>query len=224
MLADAGKRGMLSTIASIFAECLYRQGRYDEADGMLAEAAEKGAEDDVATQVNVRAGRAKLAARRGDLDEAEALAREGVALAAETEFVDLRGDSLLALAEVLRLADREAEAAEALQAGTRAVGGEGQRRLRGEDARAARRARTREPGQRPRHLRASAFPRPEGRVMSEEASELGAQVAELQAKLSALESQVSTLQDQVEALQAQGGGDQRATKAPSLPRRALGHL
>jgi hypothetical protein len=29
--------------------------------------------------------------------------REAVALAAETEFVDLRGDSLLALAEVLRL-------------------------------------------------------------------------------------------------------------------------
>ena len=35
VLADAGKRGMLSTIASILAECLYRQGRYDEAGEML---------------------------------------------------------------------------------------------------------------------------------------------------------------------------------------------
>ena len=65
---------------------------------MLDEAAELGADDDVVTQVRVRAGRAKLLARRdGNLDEAEALAREAVALAAETEYVDLRGDSLLAL-------------------------------------------------------------------------------------------------------------------------------
>ena len=115
MLADAGKRGMLSTIASILAECLYRQGATTRPTTCSQEAAELGADDDVVTQVHVRAGRAKLAARRGKLDEAEALAREGVALAAETEFVDLRGDSLLALAEVLRLAgDATSEAAEAL--------------------------------------------------------------------------------------------------------------
>jgi tetratricopeptide (TPR) repeat protein len=115
VLADAGKHGALSTVAAIFAECLYREERYDEAEAMLAVAADKGADDDVATQVNVRAGRAKLAARRAKLDEADTLAREGVALGAVTEFVDLRGDSLLALAEVLRLADRKADAAEAMQ-------------------------------------------------------------------------------------------------------------
>src|SRR5204862_507541 len=71
VLADAGKRGLLATVASIFAECLYRLGRYDEADDMLAVAAEKGADDDVATQANVRAGRAKLSARRGNFGEAE---------------------------------------------------------------------------------------------------------------------------------------------------------
>jgi tetratricopeptide (TPR) repeat protein len=115
VLADAGKHGVLATVASIFAECLYRQGRYDEAEGMLAVAEEKGAADDVATQAYVRAGLAKLSARRGNFDDAEALAREGVALAAETEYVDLRGDSLLALAAVLRLAGRPAEAAEPLR-------------------------------------------------------------------------------------------------------------
>jgi tetratricopeptide (TPR) repeat protein len=111
--AAAGRRGMLSTIASIFAECRSRQGRYDEADVMLAEAAELGAANDVVTQVLVRAGRAKLYARRGSLDEAEALAGEGLALAAGAEFVDLRGESLLALAEVLRAAGRTDEAADA---------------------------------------------------------------------------------------------------------------
>lgn len=67
------------------------------------------------TQVMVRTARAKLRARRGSLVDAEALAREAVALAGETEFVDLRGESLLALGEVLRVAGRGEEAAEALQ-------------------------------------------------------------------------------------------------------------
>jgi tetratricopeptide (TPR) repeat protein len=115
VLAEAGKRGMLSTAAAILAECLYRQGRHDEAGEMLAEAAELGAADDVFTQVCVRTGRAKLAARRGNLEEAEAVAREGIALAAGTEFVDLRGDALLALAEVLRLGSRNGEAAEPIR-------------------------------------------------------------------------------------------------------------
>ena len=113
VLADAGKRGMVSTIASILGECLYRQERYDEAHDLLEEAVELGADDDIVTQAHVRAGRAKLCARGGKLDEAEAAAREGVALAEATEFVDLRGDSLLALGEVLRLAGRKDEAAEA---------------------------------------------------------------------------------------------------------------
>ena len=115
VLGAAGRRGVLSTVATILAECLYRQGRYDEADEMLAVADEKGNEDDLYTQVRLRIGRALLLARRGSGDEAEALARAAVALAAETEFVDLRGDSLLALGEVLRLDGRTGEAAGAMR-------------------------------------------------------------------------------------------------------------
>ena len=47
-----------------------------------------------------------------ELDEAEKLAREGVALAADSEFVVLHADVLLDLAEVLRLAGRAEDAAE----------------------------------------------------------------------------------------------------------------
>ena len=47
-----------------------------------------------------------MLARRGRFEEAEKLAREGVAVAADSEFVGLHADVLLDLAEVLRLAGR----------------------------------------------------------------------------------------------------------------------
>jgi hypothetical protein len=53
--------------------------------------------------------RAKLMARQGEPEQAETLAREAVALAAETDFLVLRGDALMDLAEVLRTAGRETD-------------------------------------------------------------------------------------------------------------------
>jgi hypothetical protein len=53
--------------------------------------------------------RAKLLARRGELAAAEALAREAVTLADETDFTVLRGDAFMDLADVLRTARRETE-------------------------------------------------------------------------------------------------------------------
>jgi len=115
-LEAAGRRNVLSTVATIFAECRYRQARYDEADALLDVAAGAGADDDFVTQVRLRAGRAKLHARRGELATADAEARAAVELAERTEYVDLRGDGLLALGEVLRLAGREEEATAAIAA------------------------------------------------------------------------------------------------------------
>jgi ATP/maltotriose-dependent transcriptional regulator MalT len=94
---------------------MFRQGRHDEAEARLDEAAEKAADDDVVTHVFVRAGRAKLGALRGSMESAESLAREALALARETEVVDLQGESLLALGQVLRVRGREAEAGEAIR-------------------------------------------------------------------------------------------------------------
>ena len=63
VLEEAGRLGVLSTVATILAECLYRQGRFDEAGAMLDAADEHGADDDLYTQVRLRAGRATLLAQ-----------------------------------------------------------------------------------------------------------------------------------------------------------------
>ena len=45
-----------------------------------------------------------MLARRGELEEGERLAREAVALAAETDMLNMHADALVDLAEVLALA------------------------------------------------------------------------------------------------------------------------
>ena len=50
--------------------------------------------------------RAKLLARRGELEEGERLAREAVALAAETDMLNAHAVALVDLAEVLTLAGK----------------------------------------------------------------------------------------------------------------------
>ena len=115
LLAVIGPRKRLSTVAAILSDCLYRQGRDEEAEKMLDEAADATDDDDLMTQVRLRTGRARLLAKRGNGDEAVTVAREGVALAAETEYVHLRGDSLLALGDVLETAGRPEEAAGAIR-------------------------------------------------------------------------------------------------------------
>ena len=58
-----------------------------------------------------RAASAKVLAREGEVDEALRLAREAVAIIAETDWLNSRGDALLDLAEVLDLAEKPDEAA-----------------------------------------------------------------------------------------------------------------
>jgi tetratricopeptide (TPR) repeat protein len=95
------------------ADTLYRQERYDETAEWV-ERARRGRADDRPTQFLWRAVSAKLAARSGSAD-GEALAREAVRLADETDALNQRARVWLDLSEVLELRGEVDEAAQALR-------------------------------------------------------------------------------------------------------------
>jgi predicted ATPase/class 3 adenylate cyclase len=109
-LEQMGERGFLSTIAGFLAHALYAQGEYDEGARFSRASEEAAAPDDVFSQMLWRSSRAKILAQRGDLERAEALAREAVRLGAPTDLVNTQADALFDLAEVLALAGRREEA------------------------------------------------------------------------------------------------------------------
>src|SRR5262249_44631126 len=108
-LARYEDRGMLATTAAMLAQALYAPGRMEGADQSRAVAARAAAEDDIVTQAIWRGVRAKLLAREGALEKAEALARSAVELVEPTDLLTHRGDALLDLAEVLSARSSESE-------------------------------------------------------------------------------------------------------------------
>jgi predicted ATPase/class 3 adenylate cyclase len=111
VLEQMGEKGYLSTVAAELAQALYEQGRYDESERFTHVSEELGPLDDLATQVEWRGTRAKVFARREDHERAAVLAEEAVALASETDYLNLRGDALMDLVEVLSLGGRIGDAA-----------------------------------------------------------------------------------------------------------------
>ena len=110
-LERQGETYFLSTMAALLSRVVRDQGRDDEALSSLHSVEEAAAaDDDVEAQVLWRSVRAPILARAGDLAEAEALLREAVELAHESEAPVLQADTLSELAEVLRLAGRGDEA------------------------------------------------------------------------------------------------------------------
>jgi predicted ATPase/class 3 adenylate cyclase len=108
-LERIGERAQLSTMAALLARALIAQGQYEEAEHFSVVSEEAASDDDVASQVLWRGARARTHAGRDQLGHAERLAREAVALARPSDFLDLHADVLMDLAHVLRLA-RPAEA------------------------------------------------------------------------------------------------------------------
>ncbi len=108
---EIGEGWFLSTVAVDLPRAVYEQGRYEDAFTLLDAIDETPAPTDREWQIKRTGVPARLLARRGQLEEAERLARQGVALAADSEFVVLHADVLLDLAEVLRLAGRLEDAA-----------------------------------------------------------------------------------------------------------------
>jgi tetratricopeptide (TPR) repeat protein len=112
-LAEAGMSVNLSSRAAELAEALYRRQRYDESERWLRVAAEHSSTDDAGAALLRSAVLAKVLARRGELAEAEARARHALELAEQTDALNSRAKVRLDLAEVLRLAGRAPEAADA---------------------------------------------------------------------------------------------------------------
>ena len=107
-----------SLATALLAHVLCEVGRYAEAEE-LTRKSEQAAATDVWSQIPWRSARAKILAHRGEIDEAEAFAREAVMLAAQTDVLNLHGDALLDLGRVLRLSARTAEAAEVVDSAAR---------------------------------------------------------------------------------------------------------
>jgi predicted ATPase len=106
-------KGYVTTWAARLAMPLIELGRDDEAMRLTVESEELAAKDDITAQVPWRMARARVLARRGATEEAEQLAREGVAMAERTDMLSFRGEALTYLAEVLQLAGRTSDAADA---------------------------------------------------------------------------------------------------------------
>ena len=107
---ELGELGYRATAAGLLSQAVFAQGRLDEAAALAGTAEEATAADDLTTQILWRGVRGRVLSARGDHVEAEALQREAAALAAETDDVNMRADTLVDLAHVLRAAGRDAEA------------------------------------------------------------------------------------------------------------------
>ncbi len=112
-----GELGFLSSIAPMLVDALYMQGRDEEALRLSERWRPERltVPEDADAQAGWRRVRAKVLARRGDLDEAECLGREAVAIASGTDYLDARAQAVADLGEVLRLAGRPQESATAFE-------------------------------------------------------------------------------------------------------------
>jgi len=109
-LTAMGEKALLADTAGMLARVLLDGGRLAEADVVCAVAQDAAADEDLTAQIVWRGARARLLADGGRREAAEALAREGVRLAEDTDFLVSRADALTDLGTVLGAAGREDEA------------------------------------------------------------------------------------------------------------------
>ena len=111
-LSSLGEVGQRASVAAMLAKTLRARGSSAEAEGFARLVEETASEKDIWSQVLHRLARAGLLADAGELRDAERVAREALAIAETTDLLDLHGDVLLELADVLRLNAREDESRE----------------------------------------------------------------------------------------------------------------
>jgi len=100
---------------SRLAHALCRQGRYEDAAEVLQAVDEDLTHQQVGTRVLWLSAAGKVDARRSDPAEGLSEAHEAAELAATTDLLNLHGDTLMDLADVLSAVGRDAEAAPVVQ-------------------------------------------------------------------------------------------------------------
>jgi hypothetical protein len=106
----AGDPAGASTTATALAEAYLEAGDLDAAWKQAANARDTSPHDDFAAQGRSRQIQARVLSARGQHAEAEALAREAVAIVGPTDYLAMHGDALVHLANVLHTAGKGDEA------------------------------------------------------------------------------------------------------------------
>jgi DNA-binding SARP family transcriptional activator len=114
LLQELHQTAVLATRAGELAGAIFEQGRHDEAETWSRLARKSAGDDDLDAALSWQPVHARVLARQGKLEQAERLARDTVELAGRTDALNRHADSLLALGETLRLADRQEESTEAI--------------------------------------------------------------------------------------------------------------
>jgi tetratricopeptide (TPR) repeat protein len=104
---ESGDLSNFMWLCAMLGHALIALGRDEEAEEWLARGLVTAPSDEPMVQLLWRQARGKVLARRGELEEGERLAREAVALGAQTDLLNAHADALLDLAEVLELAGRD---------------------------------------------------------------------------------------------------------------------
>ena len=125
LLDRIGERYLRPTVAANLALVLLLEGRADDAAELVDIAQQIAMEDDVETQSLWRSAKAALLADRGDVEAAEALAREAVALLRRTDAIVHTADALCIHAGILARAGRNEERAAALREAAELYGRKG---------------------------------------------------------------------------------------------------
>lgn len=112
---ELGHSSELSTIAGSLARVYCDAGQLEEAERWASRAAELGSNDDASTQMLWRDAQALVESHRGRHGRAARVAREAVHIGEHTEALNAQAETYADLGEVLALAGRHEQAAEALE-------------------------------------------------------------------------------------------------------------
>jgi tetratricopeptide (TPR) repeat protein len=113
-LERLGDRSYWATDAALLADALERAGEVAEAERVATEAQAASARDDLVNFVLTDVVLARIHLRRDEIATAEQFARRAAEVAQDTDFAVMKGETLVALAQVLHAAGNEPDARDAI--------------------------------------------------------------------------------------------------------------